>query len=62
MRIFAYILPAYILLISALPCIDKPYNNAGNYSELAKNTSNDHQNESDHCSPFCTCYCCASTV
>jgi hypothetical protein len=30
--------------------------------ELGQNTNGCHQDNSDHCSPFCTCDCCISPI
>ena len=62
MKIFAYILSIVVLFLTANPCIDELKNNALQKSEISHNTNNDnHQNDKDHCSPFCTCQCCQTS-
>ena len=61
MKIFAFILSVYIIWLTAIPCIDVAKDNTVNKIELSKqNQDNRHQDDSDHCSPFCTCNCCQS--
>jgi hypothetical protein len=60
MKIFVYILSAYILWLIATPCIDEPDNGQMNLTEQSHNSHNDHQKGSNHCSPFCSCDCCLS--
>ena len=59
MKLFAYIVSFLVLALSANPCIDKPTDNTLQKSAFSQTTNNEnHQNEADHCSPFCTCQCC----
>lgn len=59
MKNFAYILSFVVLALTVNPCIDVPHDNTLQKSELTQSTNNDnHQNDTDHCSPFCTCQCC----
>jgi hypothetical protein len=65
MRIFACILSLAVLALTLNPCIDGPEGNdhvlqKSEYSQN-QNTEN-HQNDTNHCSPFCTCQCCQSNV
>jgi hypothetical protein len=47
--------------LTTIPCIDVPQDNTMHKIELSKqNQDNRHQDDSDHCSPFCTCNCCQS--
>jgi hypothetical protein len=61
MKIFATILSIYVLVLTSMPCIDKQ-DNTLQKTELSGTSSDNHQKDCDHCSPFCTCYCCASPV
>jgi hypothetical protein len=63
MKILAFILSLYILILTAIPCIDKVQDHAKQTIEIAQNPA-DHQHgqESDQCSPFCSCVCCATSV
>ncbi len=58
MKAFAYILSLYMLVLTAISCIDVPKENALYKAEFYQNTPNSHQNNADHCSPSCTCQCC----
>jgi hypothetical protein len=62
MRIIIYILSLNILVLIAIPCIDLPQDNLLHRIELSTKTSDSHQNDLEHCSPFCTCYCCSSPI
>lgn len=59
MKYLAFILSLYILVLIAVPCIDVPQDESAHKIEHAGDSSHHHENETDHCSPFCTCYCCA---
>ena len=58
MKLFAYILSFIVLALTAIPCVDVPKDNALQKIELSKDTAGNHQDDFDHCSPFCTCNCC----
>ena len=62
MKFFAYILSFYILILTAIPCMDEHEDNTLQKTEISPKTTHDHQQDIDHCSPFCTCNCCASPV
>jgi len=62
MKIFACILSVYIMVLTAIPCVDKPEDITMQKMEITQNNTDSHQNDVDHCSPFCTCNCCASPV
>ena len=58
MKLFAYILVFVVLALTAIPCVDIPKDNSVQKTELTTTTSDHHQSNADHCSPFCTCQCC----
>ena len=58
MKLFAYILSFVVLALTAIPCVDVPKDNSVQKIELSNTTSDHHQSDTDHCSPFCTCQCC----
>ncbi len=60
MRVFACILSFYIMVLTALPCIDKPEDQTMQKTAISAKTSNGFQQDIDLCSPFCTCNCCSS--
>ncbi len=62
MKIFAYILSFYILVLTAIPCIDIPQDNTLLKIEQSQKATDNHQNESDNCSPFWPCNCCIPPV
>jgi hypothetical protein len=62
MKFFACILSLYIMVLTAIPCADKPEDHTLQKSEITQNAGSNHQHDCDHCSPFCTCNCCASPV
>ncbi|MEO8768549.1 MAG: DUF6660 family protein [Ferruginibacter sp.] len=64
MKFFTFILAIMILALGAMPCMDEPYaiNQAKSNAQISvAHNTNDH-NDSDACSPFCTCSCCSSAV
>ncbi|MCK9613279.1 MAG: hypothetical protein M0R16_10340 [Bacteroidales bacterium] len=61
MKFLAVILSFIVLGLSAAPCIDDMKDGSPQKIETSHNGNNNHQNETDHCSPFCTCQCCQST-
>jgi hypothetical protein len=58
MKALAVFLSFYIILLSGSPCVDVVRHDSSQKVELSRNTTTDHQNDVDHCSPFCTCSCC----
>lgn len=58
MKFFAYTLVFVVLVLTAIPCVDIPKDNSVQKTELSNTTSDHHQSDADHCSPFCTCQCC----
>ena len=59
MRHLAFILSIYVVVLTAIPCVDVQIASL----ESAQQSQQDHhQGEGDHCSPFCTCNCCATSV
>lgn len=62
MKIFAYILVLIVLTLTLTPCIDKPLNYHADLTEFAKHSEDSHQQDIDHCSPFCTCQCCQTSL
>ncbi|WP_423776237.1 DUF6660 family protein [Bacteroides graminisolvens] len=64
MRFLAYILSLYILVLTAIPCLDIPeFLSSGNV-QVTQNTTNKTQDlpDVDLCSPFCHCSCCVSFI
>jgi|APDOM4702015159_1054818.scaffolds.fasta_scaffold123039_1 hypothetical protein len=62
MKIIAYILSFYILVLTAIPCIDIPQDNLLQKIEQGQNTNGNHQNNTDNCSPFWPCSTCITPV
>jgi len=63
MRLVACILSIYIMVLIAIPCVDRPEDNHLQKTEIGGNARNGHQHhDGDQCSPFCTCNCCATPV
>ena len=63
MRFIACILSFYIMVLTATPCIDRPEDHTVQKMEITQNQgAHQHQKDADHCSPLCTCNCCASPV
>ena len=60
MKFFACILSIYILVLTAMPCCDKPDKIALQKTEISQKTNDLPCQDIDLCSPFCTCNCCSS--
>ncbi len=60
MKILPFILSLYILVLTAIPCIDEP--NDISLNKITHSISGNQQTDIDHCSPFCTCDCCVSPI
>ena len=63
MKIFAYFMALYILVLSVVPCSDV-HNNCNDKKATTELTQNhDHQqDQDDNCSPFCICNCCQTAM
>lgn len=58
MKYIAVILSVYVLVLTAMPCVDIHAANMNSVSlELVKQSPN-QTNDVDLCSPFCFCHCC----
>lgn len=62
MKLLVRILSIYILVLSAISCLDAPRDNIAHKTELSQNTTDNHSNDIDFCSPFCVCDCCVSPI
>jgi hypothetical protein len=64
MRFLACILSLYILVLTAVPCLDAPEFLGNETVQLTQNTANNTQEipNVDWCSPFCVCSCCVSSI
>ena len=62
MKIIAIILSVYILVLTAVPCIDVPQDNTLHKTELSTKTSDNHQSNTNNCSPFWPCNSCVAPV
>jgi len=63
MKIIAIILSFYVLALTALPCIEVNKDLASHQIEISSQTQDTHNHgDTDRCSPFCTCNCCATSV
>ena len=56
MKILTFILSLYVLVLTAIPCVDVPKDNNVQKIVLAQSSTDNHQNDVDSCSLFCTCY------
>jgi len=52
-----------MLMLTAIPCIDAHSDNTLQKTELTREKQdNHHHDDSDNCSPFCACNCCATSA
>ena len=61
MKFFALILAVIVFTLSCIPCMDGAYALGNGKAEIKNSKSENQQQhkETDACSPFCTCNCCA---
>lgn len=59
MKFFALIMASLVLLLSFTPCMDESANSTKAKAEFSKVHDQQKDNDTDNCSPFCTCNCCA---
>ncbi|MFZ4548111.1 MAG: DUF6660 family protein, partial [Bacteroidales bacterium] len=53
----------YVILLTAIPCIDASDCGYIQNTEHGQGNKDEHHgDDSGHCSPFCTCNCCATSV
>ncbi len=62
MRFLTYILSFYIIVLTAIPCIEHHVNYMQNKVEISQAAASSQDNDTDHCSPFCTCCCCSLPI
>lgn len=65
MKILFSILSLAMLYISCLPCSDKKECNVRTEAKFSASNNNNHQqhkHNSEACSPFCSCSCCAASA
>jgi hypothetical protein len=62
MKALTVILSFYIVVLTIIPCIDKPHEKTVGRMELSGNSTHSDEQGADHCSPFCVCSCCGNHV
>jgi len=62
MKYFAFILSVYVLVLTAIPCVDLPKDDNLHKTELTNSATEHHEHTTDQCSPFCVCVCCATPI
>jgi len=63
MKLFQLILSFYILLLSCFPCGDRLECNEKNELKISASLEHKaHSHETESCTPFCTCSCCAAST
>lgn len=64
MKLLTVILSLYVFVLSAIPCVDIESDSAAHQtvSCSAEKDNHSHNKESDLCSPFCICNCCAGVT
>jgi hypothetical protein len=62
MKFLAVILSVYVFCLTIMPCVDGLAADLIPGPEVIHNEAASQQQECGHCSPFCTCDCCASQV
>jgi hypothetical protein len=60
MKFFAFLFSLYILTLNCLPCGDSRECDVQKEQNVSSTPGLEHGHESEACTPFCTCACCAS--
>jgi len=60
MKLVAIILSIIIFSLSALPCVDEGTIDVSQSTSISQDSNHSGQSDTDLCSPFCSCTCCAS--
>lgn len=61
MKFFVFIFSFYILALSCLPCGDRQECNVKAEQKITASTPHqEHQHQTEACTPFCSCACCAA--
>lgn len=61
MKLFTCLMSLYILLLSCMPCNDSSdCSSEESVSVAVSGTHDDHDDDTEHCTPFCVCACCAA--
>ncbi|MEJ7625883.1 MAG: DUF6660 family protein [Ferruginibacter sp.] len=62
MKLFAFLLSFYILSLNFIPCGDKLECSAMEEQLQSILQSEQHEHQSEICTPFCSCSCCALSI
>lgn len=63
MKMLFFLLGCFILYLSCLPCSDGVECSSGKATMIAMAGNHEqHQHETENCTPFCNCSCCAASV
>jgi hypothetical protein len=60
MKFVAFLFSFYILTLNCLPCGDSRECDVQKEQTVSSTSGQEHGHESEVCTPFCTCACCAS--
>lgn len=63
MRFFTLLLSIYLLVLSCVPCEDSEECNVKGVYTISQAANHDqHNHDTENCSPFCTCSCCPASA
>jgi hypothetical protein len=62
MKVLTLIFSLYILVLTTIPCVDRPFEKTIHPSEQTDNACHNHDEAANQCSPFCVCNCCGTHV
>ena len=62
MKVLSIILSLYVLVLTTIPCVDRPFAKITPQSEYCGTASDHLGHDDDSCSPFCVCNCCGNHV
>ena len=60
MKFFVVILSFYVLALNCFPCKDSGECNVKTDQNISASHQQHHEQESEACTPFCSCACCAA--
>lgn len=62
MKLFTHLLSLWLLILACMPCGDRQDCMPSRQETIsAKANHEQHTHEGEHCTPFCSCSCCAAT-
>ncbi len=63
MKLFTFILSFWMLYLACMPCGDRSDCSMKGKATVSSSTNHQqHKNDAEHCTPFCICSCCSTSL